>query len=168
MAKYGFTGLPKKYMVRLGALMLKTRMTYNDGVRLYGKYVAGWGDKSITWRFVAKKDGEAVAEVRKAPVESVSLRVQADTTSLRESGTWDMATIRFQSVDQNGNVLPYCNRVVSIRAEGVLELIGAEHIALSGGMAGAYLKTTGVPGSASVTLECEGMEPVKLDFTVEV
>ena len=168
VAKHGFAGLPKKYMVKLGALMLKTRMTYNDGVRLYGKYVAGWGDKSITWRFVAKKGGKAVAEVRKAPVESVSLAVQADTTFLRENGAWDMATLRFRAVDQNGNVLPFCNRVVAIRVEGVLELIGADHIALSGGMAGAYLKTTGIPGSASVTLDCEGMEPVKLDFTVEV
>ena len=72
------------------------------------------------------------------------------------------------AVDQNGNVLPYCSRVVSIRVEGVLELVGPENIALSGGMAGAYLKTTGVPGSSAVTLTCEGMEPVVLNFTVEV
>ena len=168
VAKYGFAGLPKKYMVKLGALMLKTRMTYEDGVRLYGKYIAGWGDKTTSWRFVAKTGGEAVAEVIKAPVSSVSLRVQTDTDSLRENGTWDMATLRFQAVDQNGNVLPLCNRVVSIRVEGVLELIGSDHIALSGGMAGAYLKTTGVPGTATVTLSCEGMEPVQLSFTVEV
>ena len=109
-----------------------------------------------------------VAEVRKGPVQSVSLRVQADTTTLVEGETWDMATLRFQAVDQNGNVLPYCSRVVSIQVDGVLELVGADHIALSGGMAGAYLKTTGVPGSARVTLTCEGMEPVTLEFTVEV
>ena len=168
VSKYGLAGLPKKYYLKLGAAMLKTGLGYEDGVRLYGKYVAGWGDKSTTWRFVAKKDGAPVAEVRKAPVESVSLRVQADTTTLREAGTWDMATIRFQAVDQNGNVLPMCSRVVSIRTEGVLERIGPGHIALSGGMAGTYVKTTGVSGSGAVILECEGMEPVKLDFTVEV
>ena len=168
VAKYGFAGLPKKYMVKLGALMLKTRMTYEDGVRLYGKYIAGWGDKSTTWRFVAKRNGETVAELRKEAVQSVSLRVQTDTTTLRENGTWDMATLRFQAVDQNGNVLPYCNRVVSILVEGVLELAGADRIALSGGMAGAYLKTTGVPGTTAVTLTCEGAEPVTLTFTAEV
>ena len=168
VAKYGFGALPKKYMVKLGALMLKTRMTYDDGVRLYGKYVAGWGDKITCWRFVAKNGGETVAEVLKGPVQSVSLRVQTDTTTLVEGETWDMATLRFQAVDQNGNVLPYCSRVVSIAVDGVLELVGADHIALSGGMAGAYLKTTGVPGSARVILTCEGMEPVTLEFTVEV
>ena len=168
VAKYGFGALPKKYMLKLGTLMLKTRMTYDDGVRLYGKYVAGWGDKITCWRFVAKNGGETVAEVQRGPVQSVSLRVQADTTTLVESETWDMATLRFQAVDQNGNVLPYCSRVVSIAVDGVLELVGASHIALSGGMAGAYLKTTGVPGSARVTLSCEGMEPVTLEFTVEV
>jgi beta-galactosidase len=143
-------------------------MTYEDGVRLYGKYVAGWGDKTTCWRFVAKNGGERVAEVRRGPVQSVSLRVQTDTTTLTERGTWDMATLRFQAVDQDGNVLPYCSRIVSIRVEGVLELVGDPMIALSGGMAGAYLKTTGVPGTATVTLSCEGMEPVKLSFTVEV
>jgi beta-galactosidase len=168
VAKYGFAALPKKYLLKLGALMLKTRMTYEDGVRLYGKYIAGWGDKTTCWRFVAKNGGEAVAEVIKAPVSSVSLRVQTDTTSLREKGTWDMATLRFQAVDQNGNVLPYCSRIVSIQVEGVLELVGDPMVALSGGMAGAYLKTTGVPGTASVTLTCQGAAPVTLDFTVEV
>ena len=168
VAKYGFGALPKKYMVKLGALMLKTRMTYDDGVRLYGKYIAGWGDKTTCWRFVAKNGGETVAEVQRGPVQSVSLRVQADTTTLVEGETWDMATLRFQAVDQSGNILPYCSRIVSIQVDGVLELVGADHIALSGGMAGAYLKTTGVPGNASVTLTCEGMEPVTLEFTVEV
>ena len=168
VAKYGFAALPKKYLLKLGALMLKTRMTYEDGVRLYGKYIAGWGDKTTCWRFVAKNGGEAVAEVIKAPVSSVSLRVQTDTTSLREKETWDMATLRFQAVDQNGNVLPYCSRIVSIQVEGVLELVGDPMVALSGGMAGAYLKTTGLPGTASVTLTCQGAAPVTLDFTVEV
>ena len=168
IGKYGLAGLPKKYFLKLGSLMVRTGLTYQDGVRLYGKYVAGWGDKTSYWRFVAKQNGEAVAEVRKGPVESVSLRVQADTTVLTEEGTWDMATIRIQAVDQNGNVLPYCNRVVEITVDGPLELVGPKQLALSGGMGGAYLRTTGQSGDASVTLRCEGMEPVILQYTVRV
>lgn len=168
VAKYGFGGLPKKYMVKLGAVMLKTGLKYEDGVRLYGKYIAGWGDKSTCWRFVAKNGGEAVAEVRRGPVESVHLEAKADTDTLRESGTWDLATVRIRALDQNGNVLPYCSRVVSVSAEGPLEIVGPRHFALTGGMGGTYLRTIGVPGRAAVTLCCEGMEPVTLNFTVEV
>ena len=87
VSKYGLAGLTKKYYLKLGAAMLKTGLGYEDGVRLYGKYIAGWGDKTTSWRFVAKTGGEAVAEVIKAPVSSVSLRVQTDTDSLRENGT---------------------------------------------------------------------------------
>ena len=139
----------------LGAAAFSAELCFDLGQKLFERNMLGNG-------------GEAVAEVFKAPVSSVSLRVQTDTTSLRENGTWDMATLRFQAVDQNGNVLPYCSRIVSIQVEGVLELVGDPMVALSGGMAGAYLKTTGVPGTASVTLTCQGAAPVTLDFTVEV
>ncbi len=168
IGKYGLAGLPKKYFVKLGAVMLRTGLTYQDGVRLYGKYVAGWGDKTTLWRFVAKKNGEAVAEVRKGPVESVSLRVQTDADTLTERGTWDMATIRIQAVDQNGNVLPYCNRVVEISADGPLEIVGPKLVPLCGGMGGTYLRTTGKAGSAAVTLRCEGMAPVTLSYTIHM
>ena len=168
VAKYGLGGMPKKYLVKLGAAMLKTGLRYEDGVRLYGKYVAGWGDKSTCWRFVAMQGGRPVAEVRRGPVESVHLEVKPDTTHLKENGTWDMATVRIRAVDQHGNVLPYCNRVVSVTVDGPLEVVGPAHFALIGGMGGTYLRTTGVPGSARVTLACEGMEPVELEYTLEV
>ena len=168
VARYGVAGMPKTYILKLGAVMLKTGLRYEDAVRLYGKYVAGWGDKSTCWRFVAKKNGKAVAEVRRGPVESIRLEVIADTDALAENGTWDMATVRLRAVDQHGNVLPYCSRVVSVAAEGPVEVVGPRHFALSGGMGGTYLRTTGVSGAARVTLECEGMAPVTLHFTVEV
>ena len=167
VAKYGFGGLPKKYMLKMAALMLRSGLRYEDGVRLYGKYVAGWGDKATVWKFVAKNNGEPVAEVRRGPVEAVRLDVRTDTEILRETDTWDMATIRIRAVDQYGNGLPCCSRVVSIRAEGPVEIVGPAEIALCGGMAGTYIRTVGKPGSAAVKLTCEGMEPVTLHYCVE-
>ena len=52
--------------------------------------------------------------------------------------------------------------------DGVLEIVGPKHLALSGGMGGTYLRTTGKAGTATVTLRCEGMEPVILNYTVTV
>ncbi len=168
IGRYSLGDLPKRYVIKLGAIMLKTGLKYEDGVRLFGKYVAGWGDKTSDWRFVAKTGGEAVAQVRKGPVESLSLRVRTDTTALVENGTWDMATVRFQAVDQNGNVLPYCNRPVQLRVSGALELVGPKTVSLSGGMGGTYLRTTGQSGPATLQLLCDGMEEVSIHYHVTV
>lgn len=168
IGRYGLGGLPKKYLVKLAGVMLKTGLKYEDGVALYGKYVAGWGDKTINWRFVAKKDGVTVAEVRKEPVQRVALTVECDATTLVETGMWDLTTVRIRAVDQNGNVLPYWNRVVSVAVDGPLEVVGPERFTLAGGMGGTYLRTVGVPGEAVVRLECEGAEPVVLKYTVKV
>jgi beta-galactosidase len=168
VARYGFAALPKKYLVKLAAVMLKTGMTYEDGVRLYGKYVAGWGDKSTIWHFVAKRGGAEVARVSRGPVQSTALRAKADATFLSEKGTWDMATVRFQAEAQYGNVLPYCSRPVLLRVSGPLEIVGPRIVSLSGGMGGTYLRTTGKPGHAVLTLLCDGMEEISLNFHIEV
>ncbi len=166
IGRYGLNDLPVKYKAKLALIMAKTGLKFEDGVRLFGKYVSGWGDKTTSWNIRAIKDGKVVAEVSKGPVESLHLTVQSDTDTLREAGTWDMATVRFQARDQRGNVLPYCNRVVSIEAEGPVEIVGPKHLALSGGMGGTYVRTTGQSGQATVTLRCEGVEDVTLHFDV--
>jgi len=168
VAKYGFAALPPQYLAKLGLVMVKKGLSYQDGVNLYGKYVANWGGKVITWRFDAIKDHKVVASVTRGPVQSVHLSAKTDTASLCESGTWDMATIRFCGVDGYGNVLPYCNRVVNISVEGPAEVVGPKQVALSGGMGGTYIKTTGIPGRATVTLTCEGMEPVSFTYEINV
>ena len=168
IGKYGLSGLPKRHLLKLGTLMVRTGLTYRDGVRLYEKYVAGWGDKTARWRFVAKNNGVAVAEVRRGPVESVSLRVQADTEVLAEKGTWDMATIRIQAVDQNGNVLPYWNRPVVLRTSGPIKVVGPAFVNLSGGMGGTYVRTTGESGVGSLRLFSRGTDEVTLNFSVQV
>ena len=119
-----------------------------------------------TWRFVAIKKGEEVASVTRGPVQSVSLAARTDTQTLQESGTWDMATVRFTANDSYGNVLPYCNRIVSVYVDGPLEIVGPERIALSGGMGGTYLRTTGKTGTAVVRLCCEGCEDVVLTYEI--
>ncbi len=162
IARYWVDALPERYH----ALLHEAGLTLEEAMKLYHKYMTGWGDKHTIWTFRAIRDGKTAAQVSKGPVESVHLRCQADTQLLREQGSWDMATIRFQAVDQRGNVLPYCSRVVTVEAEGPLEVIGPKHIALSGGMGGTYLRTIGQTGIARVTLHCQSMEPVTL--TIEV
>ena len=166
IAQYGLTGLPPKYLAKLGLVMATKGLKYVDGLELYGKYIANWGGKMTTWRFVAIKKGEEVASVTRGPVQSTCLSVKTDTLTLHEEETWDMATVRITARDNYGNGLPYFSRIVSITVDGPLEVVGPKQFALSGGMGGSYLRTIGQTGTATVTLRCEGCEDVILRYEV--
>ena len=166
VAKHGLTALSPKILAKMGLVMAAKGLKYQDCVDLYGKYVANWGGEMTTWKFVAKKNSKEVASVTRGPVQSLHLNARTDTLTLTEKGTWDMATIRFTAVDGYGNVLPYCSRIVTVRLDGPLEIVGPKQIALSGGMGGTYVRTTGECGRATVTLACDGMEPVTFSYQV--
>ncbi len=44
--KYGLAGLPLAYKVKFGWCMLHYKMSFADGVALYGKYVGNWGGEA--------------------------------------------------------------------------------------------------------------------------
>ncbi len=162
LAKYWVDELPREHRDALAGAGL----SMDDAVSLFNKYMTGWGDKHTIWSFRARKEGREVARVSKGAVESVRLEVRPDTLELREQGTWDMATLRLRALDQRGNLLSYCSRVVRVEVDGPLAVVGPDCFALSGGMGGTYLRTTGKSGQARVKLTCEAMEPVELAFEV--
>ena len=166
VAKNGQAALPVSTMITAGKLMAFKHFNYEKGHELYGKYVANWGGVRTEWTFVAKKSGKVVRSVQKGCVTDTHLEVKCDTDTLTENGTWDMATIRVRSVDQNGNLTPYLHRTLNLETEGPIELIGPKHVAFDGGMTGTYVRTTGESGIAHLHLGVDGMEPVTLTFRV--
>ena len=52
--KYGLAGLPLAYKVKFGWCMLHYKMSFEDGVALYGKYVGNWGGEATRWLLVAE------------------------------------------------------------------------------------------------------------------
>jgi len=79
-AKYGLAAMPKAEMLRMGYAMVRYKMTYQDGVDLYGKYVGNWGGAATVWRFDAIKDGEVVATVTCCPNAKLHLDVTPSKT----------------------------------------------------------------------------------------
>ena len=65
--KYGLAGLPLAYKVKFGWCMLHYKMSFEDGVALYGKYVGNWGGEATRWRFDAVQDGNVVRSVTLCP-----------------------------------------------------------------------------------------------------
>ena len=167
IARHGLAGMPKTDMAKMGYAMLKYKMTYQDAVELYGKYVANWGGEATVWRLDAIEGGVVVASLTICPSAQLRLEVKASATSLKEGDTYDMAAIRVRILDGNGNPAPYAQNPVAFRVEGPLELVGPEMAAAEGGMTGTYVKTKLQKGKAKLIVSCPGLESVSVEFIVE-
>lgn len=164
-AMYG-SALPLSVLLKAAYLMGIKGFTREQGVDLYNRYVASWGGQVARWRFEAVKNGQVVASTVRCPGDTLALEVCADTDTLTDGPSWDMATVRIRAVDEYGAVRTWCSRSLSLRAEGAVELIGPASVPLSGGMVGCYLRTRGEAGSGRLTIEMEGAAPVTLSFQV--
>ena len=167
-AKYGLSGMPLQYKLRMAQAMLRCHLRIGDGVALYGKYVSNWGGKAIVWRFDAKRGDEVVASVTRASGCRLHLELTASRTALCEGDTYDMAAVRIRVLDEYGTLASYAQLPVRFRVSGSAELVGPELAVLEGGMGGTYLRTAGRSGAAQLTVESPQTEPVTLEFTVQM
>ncbi len=170
--KHGIANLPLGDKLRMGWVMLRYHMSYQDGVDLYGKYVGNWGGEATRWRFDALKDGKVVASLTRRPGSRLHLEVRATARALkdgiRDGGGWDAAAIRVRILDENGNVASYAQLPVRFAVSGRLELACPEVVTAEGGMCGAYVRTAGEAGEALLTVSAEGLEPVTIPFQISV
>ena len=165
-AKYGLAGMPKADLARMGYAMVRYKMSFKDGVALYGKYVGNWGGESTVWRFDAIKDGEVVKSVTCCPSAKLHLEAVPSHTELREGATYDMAAVRITLRDEFGNVAPYAQIPVKLAVEGCAKLVGPDVVVAEGGMTGTYIRTVGETGSVKLTVSADGLEPVAVEFQV--
>jgi beta-galactosidase len=189
VSQHGMNDLPVDIKAKAARLMAVYHMKMQDATDLYTKYVGDWGGKSTTYKFEAVKNGEVVKTIYKAPMRSVFLTANSDKEVLHDvklSGSeftdnaaaelsdltptsYDVAAVRIQVVDDNGNVLPFFNDPVTLELKsknGAAEIIGPKVISLSGGVGGTYIKTTGVEGEAELIIRSEQAGEVTLSFTV--
>ena len=138
------------------ARMLSLRLSWNDLVQMYYKYIGVLGSPSAVYRFEAVWHGRAVRTVVREPVQSVRLECTVHNPLLTDGPTWDCAAVSLRAIDQNGNLLPYCSEAVQLWVEGPLQILGPSVVPLRGGMAGAYLATTGEAGPAVLHCRMEG------------
>ena len=76
---------------------------------------------------------------------------------------WQIAA-RMES--EKNNLLPFNQDIITLSAEGPIEIIGPKTISLRGGMGGTYVKTTGEAGEAKLVAQAEGLEPIEIEFTI--
>lgn len=147
-------------------VLISEGLSYKKLFDICYKYGAGWGTETVTYRFDAVKESEVVKSVYRRAVDSVNLDVTVDTKQLVEGSTYDVASVNIRAVDFFGNVLPYYNDAVELKATGAIELIGANVISLKGGMGGTYVKSKGDKGKGTLTVRGAGGDKT-IKFTVE-
>ena len=106
----------------------------------------------------------------KTTVKDIHITAEADHTELCEDTSYDMAAVRIKICDQNENVMPFFSLPLPLKAEGPIEIVGPKQAMIAGGMGGTYIRTKGVEGNASLTIEMpEGYDGrVKIDFNISI
>ena len=166
-AVYGLNRMPLSIMLKAAKLMMKYHMTFEDAYRLYGAYIGNWGKEAVVYRFDAVKDGKVVKTIVRSATTGMHLEARPDHTDLADGATYDVCAIRLSVRDQNGAALPFYQGSVTAELQGPIEIYGGTGlVTLRGGAGGLYIRTTGEPGEASVTLKVEQTEPVTIRFTV--
>lgn len=162
----GYTKITPKLARMAAKCMLIYGMNINKIVDLYTKYVGDWGGKSTVYRFDAIKNGKVVKTVTKTPMNKMKLEFDAPNTILSEKTSYDVGVVRIRAIDENGNLLPYCNEAIKINIDGPLEVIGPDMISLRGGMSAFYVRTVAEKGKAMVTISCSHLEDKIIEFDV--
>ena len=164
--KKGLADMNPADIAKMGYVMVKYGLKYQDAVALYGKYVGNWGGEATAWRLDAYKGGEVVKSVTCCPSAKLQLEVTPSHTRLHEGHTYDMAGVRIRILDEFGNIAPYAQLSVKLQLEGCGELVGPDAVTAEGGMTGTYIRTTGETGDAVLTVSTAQTEPVRVHFTV--
>lgn len=164
----GLAALPASAKAKMLWCMARYGLKFQDGVDLYGKYVANWGGEATVWRFDAIRDGETLASVTCCPSARLHLEATVSHTALTEGNSYDMAAVRVRILDENGNLAPYAQLPVTFCLTGDAELAGSGLVTAEGGMCGAYVRTVGKTGNAALTVHTEQTEDVRIDFTIEI
>ena len=168
VARFGLGHLTWAARAAAAELVLLYHMKMKDAVELYTRYVGDWGGVSTVYRFEAVKDGKIVKTAVKEPMTALRLSVEADRLCLEEKNSYEVAAVRIQAQDQNGNLLHFFNDPIVLETEGAIELIGPGVLSLQGGMGGAYIRTTGIAGTGRLKVVAAGIKTQELQFNVIV
>ena len=164
--KNGFQSMPLFDKSKMAYAMMKYKLTYEQGVALYGKYVSNWGGESTRWRVDALRDGEVIKSRICTPGSQLHLEAKASRINLMEGECYDMALVRIRILDENGNLAPYAQLPVVLATEGVIHVEGPQVITAEGGMCGCLVRTDGWGGSGKLIIYTESGLETSIDFSV--
>ena len=166
VAKYGMDNLPPKYLLKLGTIALKNKLTMADATMLYGKYVTSWGGNTNVYRIDAIKDNKVVKSITKEPATSLNLKVECERDTLIESKSYDVTEIKLKVVDQNNNIGKYYGEAIEVETNNNIELIGPHLVTFKSGQVSIYIKSI-KEGKGLVTIKSDRFETQTINIDVK-
>ncbi len=133
--------LSLKHKLQTLYLLKKYKMTFDEGVKMFFRYISGWGSQGMSYRFDGYQEGKLVQSIVKTNTEYTDFNIQTDDHTLQIQETYDVKRYVIRKVNQVGELLPYASDVITISTEGSIEVIGPQHLALQGGAIGFWVKT---------------------------
>ena len=144
--------LPLKHKLQILYLLKKYKMTYDDGVKMFYKYLSGWGTKMVGYRFEGYLNNEMKISVIKENNTAFNYIVESKRDELKIEDTYDVERFVISKVNQHQELIPYAFDTVTVKVSDHLELIGPSQIALVGGAIGFWVRTKS-KGKATITIE---------------
>ena len=165
VARFGVDHMSVALKAKAAMAAAKYHMTRNDVTALYNKYIGNWGGKVFTYKFEAIRGEDVVREIIIQPCTRALVEARANTDTLFEGKTYDVAIVRLSAVDENNRLLNFCNDPVSLETTGPIEIIGPKMVSLSGGMGGVYVRSTGI-GHAALRINdfCGETQTIEFDI----
>ena len=163
-AIHGFNKMKLKDSLFLGMMMLKYKINYSDLVYYWNKHVASWGGIAKKWTFKGYKDGKEVISREIGPSKVFDLKVETNRTTLESRDTYDVLRIKVSHVDEYDSLMYYSQRIINIKTDGAIELIGDENQTLIGGQLSIYIRSKG-KGQGKVSLK---MDDIVKEVEIEI
>ena len=158
-AIHGFNKMKLKDSLFLGRMMLKYKMKYDDLVYYWNKHVASWGGIAKKWTFKGYKDNKEVIVKEIGPSKVFDLKVETNRTTLESRDTYDVTIVKVSHVDEYDSLMYYSQRIINIKTEGAIALIGDENQTLLGGQLSIYVRSK-EKGQGKLTLKMDNIEKV--------
>lgn len=156
-ALQGYGNLSKKELLYLYVMSKKYHYNHAELVELFNTYVGSWGGIAKVYKFKGYKNNQLVVTKEVGPSKSFDLKVDVSKTLLENKETYDACQIHIHHIDEHGSLMQYSNRVIEIKTEGPIRILGGNHQALIGGQLTIYVLSENKPGQAKVTIKMDNL-----------
>ena len=151
--------------LQLGFILFKYKLSYDDAVKLYTKYIGGWGEKHNVYRFEGINNNQTVINEYKGHNRQYHLKIETSHKSLTISDTYDVAKITVEEVNELNERSYYSDNHFTIETSDHLSVIGPSLRVLTGGIESFWVRTI-KPGKATVKINSKYGEET-IQYTIK-
>ena len=146
-------------------ILYKYKLTYSDAIKLYTKYVGGWGDADRKYTFKGYINNECVLTMKKGSNDDYQLSAICDNLLLKHQDTYDVTRCTVELANEVNERAFYSNEVLKITVSDNIALIGPASRTLQGGIESFWVKSI-KPGKATIKIASQHYNELTINLTI--